>query len=114
MARAGARRHLLVFEEQTGAADGFGEPGGTWSEAGRAWGRVSPVGADERVEGTVYHEATYRAEVPMADTAFLDSTHRVLWQGRTLNITGLVIVDPRGVYQELLLRESTQEGHDGA
>jgi SPP1 family predicted phage head-tail adaptor len=93
--RSGKLRHRLTYQEPTETADELGQPVVTWS--------TIVIGIPAEVRGLTSREAAIAEQtggrasltVSLRYRDDIRSLGRFLWNGRTLNIAGNPIADPR-------------------
>jgi SPP1 family predicted phage head-tail adaptor len=104
--QAGLLRKRITFQQRTISRNSYGEQVFTWSNVVTVWADVRmPVQADttEREEGPVNQvQATVLYDIDIRYRSGLDTTMRVLYEGRALDIHS--IMDPDGRRQRLRLR----------
>lgn len=95
--RAGRLRHRVTIQHRTLGQDDAGALVETWATTAVVWADVRTVGGGERLQpgieqtvATMQHQVTIRRH----PTTILPS-QRVIWQGRTLEITSVQEPDNR-------------------
>ena len=107
---AGRLRHVVAFELQSQTTDASGNIVTTWSSvATGVRADVTSKSAREafragRTEGLRNYEATirYRSDI--------GNNHRMIWQGRTFDVQGVLNLDRRQRYLTLYLLEHNADG----
>jgi len=107
--KIGLLRHRVVIQRATTAPDDLGEPIQTWATLATAWGRVEPIGGNERfsamqVQGEVTHRITVRYQSALSDLAPDD---RVTWSGNTYDITHVLNPDERNRELHIFAKQHT-------
>jgi len=100
--QAGQLRERIAVEAMTVVADGMGGETPTWATVTTVWGRVRVQlgqeqfsSAAEQVQGVISHKVNLRAK---AGGVTLTNRHRLVWDGRRLEI--VTIGDPEGRQRE--------------
>lgn len=100
--QAGQLRERIAIEAMTVVADGMGGETPTWATVATVWGRVRVQMGQEQfasaagqVQGVISHKVNLRAR---SGGVTLTNRHRLLWDGRRLEI--ITIGDPEGRQRE--------------
>lgn len=96
----GVLRERVTIQQLATSADGAGGQSRTWSTLVTVWARVQPLAAREQfvsesLRGVEAFVVTIRYR------AAVTHTHRVVWRGRTLNITAVTNPDQQRHYMQL-------------
>lgn len=103
----GERRHRVVFQRASEAADAFGEPDKTWATLCTSWALVQPLRGNERfsanqVQAEVDTRIVTRNRTELAD---LGPKDRATWSGHTYDIKAVLFRDHREHELEILAKE---------
>jgi SPP1 family predicted phage head-tail adaptor len=86
---AGPYRHRVIIQSFTAVSDGMGGWEETWADLATVWARVEALKGEEyfaaaQMQNSVSHRVTmrYRAD--------LTPSHRLIFEGRTLNIEAVL------------------------
>lgn len=103
--RAARLRHRVTIQQPVVAVNGYGERITTWSTVATVWAAVEPLRGREFFDAEqVQAEISHR--VIMRYRAGMESTMRLLHEGRVLHITAPPIdVDERHRELQLMCRE---------
>lgn len=78
----------------------YGEPSGTWTDADTTWAKATPTAGLEAIHAGADAPA-YELKLRLRYRSDVTTAWRVVWSGRTYEITGLADLGGRG--EELVL-----------
>jgi SPP1 family predicted phage head-tail adaptor len=101
----GGLRERVTIQRAAYARGANGEPLQSWEDVEEVWARVEPLTSRElylaaQAQVLASHRVTLRHRADVRAT-----THRLAWNGRTLNLTGVRDPEARGRWLELLCLE---------
>lgn len=104
----GPMRQRITIQAESAASDSQGGYTRSWTTAATVWADVRPVSASEirsadALDGRVLLRAIVRYTSETA--AITSANHRISYDSRTFNITGVQNPDGRKRYLELTLEE---------
>ena len=107
--KGGQLRHRVIIQQRALAQDASGALAPTWHTLGTVWAEVRSIGGVERlapqVDGMVAL-ATHQARMRKRAAGITPTpSMRLLWDGRTFEITSVLDPDNRGIQQVLTLFE---------
>jgi len=112
--RAGRLRERVTIQAATRTANSFGEEAPAWNDAQTAWAEVRPMMATAREKmapGAEILQARAPYQVRMRFFSGLSPvSHRLVWEGRTLEIESVLDPDGRRHEQVVLCWEVQGEG----
>lgn len=102
--RIGQRRHYVDFQQPSLTPDGAGGNAKTWSTFASAWGYMQPISGIEDLQGhRLQARVTHEFVTPYLST--VKASHRVLYNGRAMQIREILNLDERGANMKLRLEE---------
>lgn len=103
--QAGKLRHRVVIQSVSEALDSYGQPALTWSTVTTVWGSVEPLTGNEAWKAKqINADVTHRVVIRHYDG--LTPKHRLQHDSRTLEILSVRNFEERGIYDEVLCKES--------
>jgi len=103
--KAGRLRQRVTLEGVTTSQNTYGEAVPTWATVATVWAEVTPLMAQVReqvaaVANQISSRTPYQVRLRYR-TGLQPSTHRVVWEGKTLEVEA--VMDPEGRKRELVL-----------
>jgi SPP1 family predicted phage head-tail adaptor len=112
MIRAGEFRHRVTIQAPVPTSDPRWGEGVEWQDVDTVWAKVVPTAAaEDDKDGGVKGAA--RFDVTLRFRPGVTSADRLVWGGRTLDVTGVVDVDARGRELRVTAVEHPQRGVAG-
>ena len=106
--RAGRLRHRVTIQTRSQSVNEYGEPSNSLSELDQVWAAIEPLSGDERVEmGSSSRQPHTSHRVTIRYLANGDSTDRVLFGSRGLEIVSVQNHDEKDEYLTMLCREKS-------
>jgi len=101
---SGKYRHRIQLEKPTTIKNSSGEPIKTWQIVGNRWAGVNPMRSRERFAAQQVNEEL-TDKVFMRFDSKIDSTYRIIFRNRTLNIDSIINVEERNRELEIICKE---------
>lgn len=103
-------RQRVTIQSKTQVADGMGGFTETWSAGDDLWAMWTPLRGSERVQGmriqpNIIVKAVIRFRGNDDGAPYYSAEDRVVYKGRTYNITAIMDVDGMGDWLEVMLTE---------
>lgn len=103
---AGTLRHRVKLEHYTEVVSEWGDPVKGWSAVAEVWARVEPLSGRE-LEWAMQVHAEASIRVTLRYRAGVDTTYRVVFGARTIEVLAVVNPDERNELLQLTCREMT-------
>jgi SPP1 family predicted phage head-tail adaptor len=101
----GPLRHRVAIQARTVTQDGYGATVATWATAATVWASVEPLSGREAWQAqSVRPDVTHTVTIRAYDG--LTPKHRLLFDGRTLEIESVVNLEERNRYMVLQCKEA--------
>lgn len=107
--RAGALDHRISIQRSAGRDSAFGGQDGTWSTFAQVWAHVHDA-SGRAVQASGERQVLQTVVMTIRYLPGLAAGMRVLWAGRTLNITGLGMQGRRSWHVLQLSEENVTAG----
>lgn len=98
--RVGNLRERVTLQDSTTTQDGFGGTIHEWHDVAEVWARVEPMKQGEHLIAGGIQTVT-DVLVHIRHRADVTTTWRLIWQGKTYNITGVRNLDERRAFLAL-------------
>ncbi len=97
-------RNLVTIQQRSTTESTPWDDTVTWADHVERWADVKPVSAKERMRNQgPSSEATYTMALRWEDDLLSDQD-RIVWDGRTFDIVGIINVDERDVEMNVMLK----------
>ena len=102
--RAGQLRHKISFQQLTVANDTWGHSNETWTDMVTTYAAIWPIRGIEKLEALkLDNEVTHKIRVRYNSS--LTPKMRIRFGTRYFNISSIINVDERDIYQEVIATE---------
>jgi SPP1 family predicted phage head-tail adaptor len=98
--KAGDLIHFITFELAVEVADGYGGKNVTWQEFAEVQAKVTPLSGSERFHA-MRKESDITHKIIMRYSSWVDSTYRINFNGRIMEIDSVINLEERNRWIEI-------------